>query len=230
MYCVKCGVKLENSEKECPLCQTRVYHPDIKIEEADLLFPPDKYPKQKPRSKALNGAFIVLFLIPLAISLIADWQTDGEISWFGYVAGALALGYVIFALPLWFRKPNPVIFVPCAFLAVGLYLLYISLVTGGGWFMSFAFPITGGMCLLCSAVVALLRYVKKGRLYIWGGAFLAFGGFMLLIEFLLDLTFGFSFKGWSIYPMSVFLLLGGALIYFAINTSAREMIERKLFF
>lgn len=230
MYCVKCGVKLEDSEKECPLCQTRVYHPDIKREEAQPLFPPDKYPKQKPRSKALNGAFILLFLIPFAISLISDWQTDGKISWFGYVAGALVLGYVIFALPLWFRKPNPVIFVPCDFLAAGLYLLYISLATGGGWFMSFAFPVTGGMALICSAVVALFRYLKKGRLYILGGAFIAFGGFMLLIEFLLGLTFGVGFNGWSFYPLCVFLLLGGALIYFAINSSAREMIERKLFF
>ena len=230
MYCVKCGVKLEDSEKECPLCQTRVYHPDIKREEAQPLFPPDKYPKQKPRSKALNGAFILLFLIPFAISLISDWQTDGKISWFGYVAGALVLGYVIFALPLWFRKPNPVIFVPCDFLAAGLYLLYISLATGGGWFMSFAFPVTGGMALICSAVVARFRYLKKGRLYILGGAVIAFGGFMLLIEFLLGLTFGVGFNGWSFYPLCVFLLLGGALIYFAINSSAREMIERKLFF
>ena len=34
-------------------------------------------------------------------------------------------------LPLWFRRPNPVIFVPVDFAAIGLYLLYINFATGG---------------------------------------------------------------------------------------------------
>ena len=29
MYCVKCGVRLADTEKVCPLCATRVYHPDL---------------------------------------------------------------------------------------------------------------------------------------------------------------------------------------------------------
>ena len=40
MYCVKCGVELADGEKQCPLCGTRVYHPDIQTNEA---FPP--YPR-----------------------------------------------------------------------------------------------------------------------------------------------------------------------------------------
>ena len=29
MYCVNCGVKLAPTESVCPLCGTRVYHPDL---------------------------------------------------------------------------------------------------------------------------------------------------------------------------------------------------------
>ena len=29
MYCIKCGVELADSEKVCPLCGTRVFHPDL---------------------------------------------------------------------------------------------------------------------------------------------------------------------------------------------------------
>ncbi len=69
------------------------------------------------------------------------------------------------------------------------------------------------------------------RLYIIkGGVFMALGAFMLLIEFLLGLTFGLRFIGWSIYPLVVLFLFGGLLIYFAINNAAREIMERKLFF
>ena len=27
MYCVKCGVELADSQRVCPLCGTRVFHP-----------------------------------------------------------------------------------------------------------------------------------------------------------------------------------------------------------
>ena len=29
MFCIKSGVKLENTERKCPLCGTEVCHPEI---------------------------------------------------------------------------------------------------------------------------------------------------------------------------------------------------------
>lgn len=230
MYCIKCGAKLADTEKVCPLCNTVVYHPDLTRTEARPLYPPHKFPPIKKRSKTLNGAILFMFFLPALISLIVDWQAGGGLTWFGFVVGALAVLYAIFALPFWFAKPNPVIFVPCAFAAIAVYVLYICLVTGGNWYLSFAFPILGAYTVICSAVVTLLHYLKKGRLYIWGGAFLAVGIFMLPIELLMCTTFVFDFKGWSLYPLLFFVFLGGLLIYLAINRSAREMMERKFFF
>ena len=230
MYCIKCGVKLADTEKKCPLCNTIVCHPDFKQTAERPLYPSNKMPKNDSGSKALNGAVIILFFIPLFVCFFADLSLDGKIEWFGYVAGALILSYVAFALPLWFKKPNPVIFVPCNFVAIALYLLYINFATGGSWFLSFAFPAVGGICLITCTVVTLMHYLHRGRLYILGGAFMALGVFMLLVEFLLKVTFGLRFIGWSIYPLVVLLLFGGLLIYIAINNAAREMIERKLFF
>ncbi len=230
MYCIKCGVKLADSEKKCPLCETRVYHPDIDILSGEPLFPSDKMPKAKSGSKALNGAVIILFLIPLIVCVFADISLNGVFGWSGFVAGALILGYIVFALPAWFNKPNPVIFVPCDFAAAGLFLLYINLVTGGNWFLSFAFPVTGGLCLITTAVVTLMYYLKKGRLYIIGGASILFGAFMLLIEFLMTVTFKLGFIGWSLYPLIVLILSGLLLIYLGFSPSARETLERKLFF
>ena len=230
MYCIKCGVKLKDTEKKCPLCNTMVYHPDFELIAERPLYPSYKMPQNPSGSKAFNGAVIILFLIPMLVCFFADWFLDGRIEWFGYVAGALMLSYVVLALPKWFKKPNPVIFVPCDFIASAVYLLYINQVTGGNWFLSFALPIVGGLCLITCTVVTLMYYLRRGRLYILGGAFMALGAFMLLIEFLTRITFGLQFIGWSIYPLVVLFLFGGLLIYFAINSSAREMMERKLFF
>ena len=230
MYCINCGVKLADSEKKCPLCNTVVCHPDFNVTVEQPLYPSNKMPKSNSSSNALNGTIIVLFLIPLLVCFFADLSLDGKMEWFGYVAGALIVSYIAVALPQWFKKPNPVIFVPCNFVVTALYLLYINLETGGTWFLSFALPVVGGICLITCTVVTLMYYLHKGKLYILGGAFIAFGLFMLLIEFLMGTTFGLRFIGWSIYPLVVLGLFGGLFIYFAIDDSAREIIERKLFF
>ena len=229
MYCINCGVKLENTEKICPLCDTKVHRPDV-IETKEPLYPAGRMPKLKHRSNTFNGAVIIMFLIPVVVSFLADFHIDRKLVWFGYVLGALILGYITFALPLWFKKPNPVIFTPCAFAGVTVYLCYINFITGGNWFLTFAFPVTGGFCVISTAVVTLTRYLKKGKLYIWGGAFILTGAFVVLIEYFISITFKIGFTGWSLYPFAVLVLLGGLLFYLAINKSAREIMERKLFF
>ena len=140
------------------------------------------------------------------------------------------VAYVFVALPIWFRKPNPVIFVPCDFAAVALYLLYINWALDGNWFLSFALPVLGGVALMISALIALLKYVKKGRLFMFGGFFILLGAFMMLLEFLMVYTFQLKFTFWSLYPLVTVVLFGGMLIYLAINKNAREMAKRKLFF
>ena len=229
MYCIECGVKLGDAEKKCPLCSTAVCHPSYVNRTGKSLYPSKKMPKKTSRSKALHGAVIILFLIPLFVCFAADLLLDGRLEWAGYVAGALMLSYIVYALPMWFRKPNPVIFVPCNFAATALYLLYINVATGGTWFLSFALPITGGLCLITCTVVTLLYHIRKGRLYIIGGAIMMLGAFMLLMEFLMGVTFRLPFIGWSIYPLCVLMLFGGLLIYLAINSSVCEMMKRKFF-
>lgn len=230
MYCIQCGVKLADTEKTCPLCGLRVYHPELNQPEAAPLFPHNAYPETAPRSLLGQIILTALYLIPMNIVLLVDTQLHQSVTWSGYVVGALLLSYVILVLPSWFSRPNPVIFVPCGFAAIGVYLLYINFATGGNWFLSFAFPITGITCFLVTAVVTLMRYTPKGAMYIFGGALIAFGLFSLLIEHLLYITFpSIRFVGWSLYPLGSLVILGGLLIFLAICRPAREKLERKLF-
>ena len=230
MYCVNCGVRLADSEKQCPLCGVVAFHPDIDRPEGERLYPQEKYPAPQVNSRAAVIVLSFLFLLPILITLLCDLQISGAVTWSGFVIGALLVSYVMLVLPLWFRKPNPVIFVPCGFAAVGLYVLYIDLVTGGGWFLSFAFPVVGGIGLIVTTVVVLLKYLRGGRLYIFGGAAIALGAFMPLMEFLLVLTFeGIRFRAWSLYPLIALVLLGVMLIVLAIHRPSRETMGRKFF-
>lgn len=231
MYCIQCGVELADTEKKCPLCKTWVYHPELGWQEATPLYPENQYPDEKRFSRGLPIFMTAVFSLALFFVLLCDLQLHGGVTWSGYAVGALAAGYVILVLPRWFKAPNPVIFVPCGFAAAAVYLLQLNLVTGGSWFMPFAFPVAGGLCLLTTSLVTLLKYVPKGKLFTVGGFCISLGGFMLLVEFLLHLTFARSGSpGWSLYPMAALVLLGGFLIFLGICRPAREAMERKFFF
>ena len=230
MYCVKCGVKLADSEVRCPLCGTRAFHPDILREEGEKLYPTKKYPSARKRTYWQQVFFTAAFVLPLLIVILCDMQFNMAITWSGYVIGALILGYVSIVLPSWFKKPNPVIFVPCDFAVLLLYLLYINIATGGKWFLSFALPVVGVVGAIVITVVALVYYLRRGKLFIFGGATIAFGAFMLLMEFLMCITFeGVYFKGWSLYPLISLAVIGGLLIFLGICRPARENMERKFF-
>lgn len=230
MYCIQCGVKLADTENKCPLCGTVPYHPTIRRTEAIPLYPRNRYPAIRINRWGALITATTAFLLPLLITLLCDLRINGHVTWSGYSMGALAVLYILTVLPFWFKAPNPVIFVPCDFAAALLYLLYINLASGGHWFMPFAFPTVGFLCLLVTALVTLLRYTRRGRLYIFGGAAVLLGAFMPLMELLLNITFARPhYAAWSIYPMTALVLLGGMLIFLAICRPARETMEQKFF-
>lgn len=227
MYCVKCGVELADSEKRCPLCGTEAFLPNGRGETPYPEFV-DEHEKLKPMGVIL----ILTCLITLAavLTVLIDVKMSHAMTWSGYSVCGLALFYVAAVLPMWFSHPNPVIFVPCDFAAAALYLLYIDLASGGRWFLSFAFPTVGAAALIVTAVIALVRYLKKGFMYIFGGLIIASGGYCMLIEFLLELTFGGG-RGfvWSLYPLVACFVLGMGIIVAAICPPIRETLKRKLF-
>ena len=231
MYCIKCGVELADSEKSCPLCQTPVFHPMFPRPEGEPLYPAAGDPPRKMRPWGLLLVVTaLLYLLPIIVTILIDLQVRGTITWSGYVVGALLVSYVAAVLPAWFHRPNPVIFLPCDFVALGLYLLYISLVTEGRWFLTFAFPVLGGIGLIVTSVVTLCRYIHRGRLYVFGGASITLGLFMPVLELLLNHTFHRPrFIGWSLYPLSALVILGIILLVIAMCRPVRDSFRKRFF-
>ena len=170
---------------------------------------------------------LTAFLIPMIVSVLCDLQFSGGLVWSGYVVGALVLAYLIVVLPMWFKKPNPVIFVPSDFAAVILYLLYINLATGGNWFLPFALPVLGYAALVICAVVILLYYLRCAHLYIFGAMSMAFGFYSIFVEMLIHINFAIHEKlVWSIYPAVTLFLIGIMLIVIAIVRPFRESLKK----
>ena len=116
------------------------------------------------------------------------------------------------------------------FAAIGLYLLYINFATGGHWFLTFALPVTGTIGVLVTTVVTLLRYVPSGTLYTLGGGLILAGGYAVLVEFLLNITFHLhdTFL-WSFYPLAVCVVLGVMLLVVAVCKPLRRSLHKKFF-
>ena len=231
MYCIKCGVELAESERVCPLCGTRVFHPDLPCGQGEPPYPPDEHPRHEEVSR-IGVMFVVsvCILLPAVISVLCDWRINGRITWSGFAVGGLVLLYILAALPMWFKRPDPVIFVPVDFAAIGVYLLYVDLATRGGWFFSFALPVTGAAMVLVTSVVTLLRYVPSGTLYTLGGGLILAGGYAVLVEFLLNVTFHLhdTFL-WSFYPLAVCVVLGAMLLVVAVCKPLRRSLHKKFF-
>ena len=228
MYCVKCGVRLLDGVARCPLCQTPVWNPDEALA-AEPSFS-DRYPIPPESRRYPILAFLTVLLLAVNLStLILCLTLYGRVSWSGYVMSACAVVYFSFIFPFWFKRREPLIFVPLAFLYISGYLLYICLYTGGDWFLSFAFPVTMIVGALTTASVALFRGGKRRRLIKTGGLLVAIGCSTMLIEFFEALSFGTKMFLWSLYPVCAFSLIGLFLILCGLIPPWRAYVERKLF-
>ena len=228
MYCVKCGVKLQEGADVCPLCGTPVWNPAPA--EGQPAYP-DQYPRAHRESNLPAAvALTVLCVTAIVVILTVCMRLYGTLSWGGYAISGVALFYVIFALPCWFRKYAGAVFIPVNHAAAALFVLYVCLATGGNWFLGFAFPIILISCLLSTALYCLLKYVRGGRLFILGGLLLGIGGFTVLIELFEHLTFGVDMFRWSLYSLPVFGVAGIFLLLAGMIPSLRHALEKRFFF
>ena len=228
MYCVKCGVKLQDGVNTCPLCNTPVWNP-VPAEESATY--PDQYPhKHKESNTPAAVALTVLCVTAIVVILTVCLKLYGALNWGGYAIGGIVLFYVIAVLPNWFRQAPGEIFIPADHAAAALFVLYVCIKTDGHWFMSFAFPVILCSCLLSTALICLLKYVRGGRLFIFGGFLLGAGAFTVLIEFFEHLSFSVVMFRWSLYSLLGFGAVGVFLLLAGMIPSLRRSLEKHFFF
>ena len=227
MFCIKCGVELTDGQTTCPVCNTRVYHPDIPIKQAAPTYPKKDFESEEFNRRGILFVITIFAMLAAALSIMFDLSISGEITWSGYVASGMGAFYVCVILPLWFKHTTPAIFVPCGFSSILALLLYVNMQTNGHWFLSFAFPVAGILGVILTTVTTLCHYLRRGYLYILGGGLMALGGWTLLIELFLHLTFELpDHVIWSPFPCTTLAVLGMMLIIVAIVPPFRESLRR----
>lgn len=229
MYCVKCGVKLADSETRCPLCGTVVYHPELPHPEAEPPYPPFQGREYVPNPSSWRLVVTLGALLAAILCIVVNITTAGHVTWGGFAAGGIGLGYLLLLLPFLFERPMPEVLLPLDLAGLLGYLLYIDLKTGGRWFLSFAFPVVGILGLLVIAVVVLCRHLRRGRLFVASGMFFFLSGFMMLLELFQVITFGGEMFRWSLYPTGALGAIAIFLLLAALIRPLRDALHRKFF-
>lgn len=231
-YCVKCGVKLGDSEKKCPLCQTIVYHPDLPpVVNAKTPFPKEHEAEMKKMSlrfKLLIATLIVL--LPTVLTVICDYSINSRMVWSGFVVSSVCLVYCLIFIPLFFQIRSVLIYLIIDFLSILLFQWYIAYSTGGTWFVVFSLPATCSVTLIVAAAMIFKRFTKASSLFISAVVFLLAGLDSVLIELLINKTFMNQVNFiWSYYPFVTFVVVGLILFLCDRNQRLKEKLTKKFF-
>ena len=152
------------------------------------------------------------------------------LTWSGFASGGILLVYVCIILPIWFHRPNPTVLVAIDFTVAAIFLLYINFATGGSWFLGFAFPAVLAAATITIALIALVRYVRRGYLYITAGVWVVLGFYVVLLEYLINTTFGMRDELiWSPYPFIACVMIGATFLVVAISRPLRDSLYKKFF-
>lgn len=231
MYCVYCGVKLQDGAAACPLCGTPVMLPGKPETEARNAWS-DRLPEENRRHGRTLAVWMVTTVLAAAnlACLILCLHSYGHVAWSGYVMMGTALAWVWLLFPMLFRRFRPMIFLPVDFACLAGFLLYICAKNGGSWFLSFAFPVTMIIGILTLLGVALFRYIRQGRLRLLGLYLVLIGCSFMLVELFQHITFGTAMFDWSLYCVCVFGALGLFLFVATLIPPLHAYLRKTFFF
>ena len=232
-YCVNCGVELEASLKECPLCHTPVINPKELNKEA----PPSPYPTDKGQvevviRKDLGILLAVVLAATSATCLILNLLVFNSSLWSLLVIGS-CLCLFVFTFPAIFYIKLPVyVTLLSDGASVMIFLFLITFVTESDvWFRQLGLPITVIVTALAEIFVLLARIfpftVLSCALYM----FVGIPAFCVALELLIRRMLEYPYRiSWSAVVLTVCVIIDFALVTILTKRRLRNEVRRRLHF
>ncbi|BBM59948.1 hypothetical protein JMUB5056_1536 [Leptotrichia hongkongensis] len=225
MYCIKCGVELEDGAKRCPLCETPV--PEIKgLEEKKFV---KEYPmininlyemKMKKVKKAIFLSFFTISIISILEVLFQNLIMYGKLEWGYYAIPSILifdLGLFVF-LDLYRMRTN-------LFLLLSGFTSYFLLLDFGDkkltWSIKRGIPIVIALYLISLVFSYVWDKHKSDRLKILNFFIFFVGIFLLILELIISKK-----MTWSIFS-SIPLFILSIMLRYAYK-SYKEEFKRRL--
>lgn len=231
-YCVNCGVKLADSEKKCPLCQTEVINPNIIIQKSISKPYPDNTITFKILPNSVKTLLVtVIFILPVAVSLICNYSISSVISWSKFVVLSLIFAYSISIYSiLCFKRNSNVFNILVYHVLLCTYLFAMNKLCKGNWFLTFAVPLVLLLFIYFLVITLVITRNHLTKLFCTGFIMLLSGVFCVFLETILN--FAFKFRTtilWSIYPCITLFIISIVLFIIDFNKPLKEQLGKKLF-
>lgn len=232
-YCVNCGVELDASLKECPLCNTPVINPkELEYKTGKSPFPKEKGQVEKVKRKD--------FAILLSVVLVAAGLTCGLLNLFVFRSSAWSLLIIGGCLILWVLFMPVIIYTKMSVytslfldgLAIGVYLYLITFVTkSDSWFFGLALPVMVFVSLMAESFALCMKKLPvtflTTALYVFSAAGILCTGLEVLIDWYLRQEIRLV---WSAVVLTVCMIIDIALITMLSRKRLRNAVRRRLHF
>jgi len=234
-YCVNCGVKLIESEKECPLCDCPVINPFGNKELPENAERP--YPKRRDILKGIvDRRFIIsvisiIYLISIIICAAVDFIINSAFTWSLITTTSILLGWAFIILPVIVNKKAAVVYITADFAL--LMLLFYSIASFSGtyvWVLTLAFPIAIAAYIFINIFTyGVLKNFLRG-LYTIAYILATTVIFCVITEFFVwkymraNIIEDYQFSFWPIYVLIPCLIIAGFLCFI----EKKKVIKRGL--
>ncbi len=232
-YCVNCGVELDGSLKECPLCNTQVINPN-EIPNTKKISP---FPKEKEQVEAVKrkdvGILVSIILFSTAVTCgCLNYFVFSSNLWSVTVIGACILLWVIlFPITIYDRLNIHFSILFDGLAMVGYLYLITWLTSTNDWFYGLGIPLVVFITILWEIYVFCTRNLPKSILTNALYAITALGILCVGIELLVDwYLYELIIFKWSAIVATVCIIIDIAIITLLSMRRFRDAIRRRLHF
>ena len=185
-YCVNCGVELEKSARQCPLCKTPVINPSQPPADEPPAYPEDIFIPKKTSGKYMAFMVTIVLFIPNLICAIINLFNPGTGHWSVYMVAVSALLWIFCVLPVFFKQKNPYVLLAVDTAAALLFTFVMSVFHGKSWFFRIALPVILGLAAMLAVMIYWLNRKKREWPFICTYIVGMLGVMALLLEFVIS--------------------------------------------
>lgn len=235
-YCVNCGVELEQSLKQCPLCNTPVINPrEMMREKQSKKLPP--FPEEKGQVEMVKRKDVAILLTTV---MVATSVVCGLLNLLVYSARPWSLAVIGACILLW------VILIPVAIytgqpiytsvlldgLGTAIYLYMLTFLSGSKeWFWRLGMPIVVLITLVAEFLVICLTMLPRSFLTNALYSFTVLAAFCIGLEILIDRYIrGAAELGWSAIVLTVCIIVNITIITLLSRKRLRNAVRKRLHF
>ena len=227
-YCVNCGVKLKESEKVCPLCNTKVINSNNLKTEFIPAYSQNIEKTKKVNKKYLCFLITIILMGVTIITVLCNLIFTGNITWSIYVVASILFLNSKLSFVLFKNKFFP-LFIDLLTTETLIYVIaYLN--NGLHWFYYLVCPFIFIIWIYIILCTFVLRKKKYNLLRRFSVAFSFISVILLIIESCIDM---YKYEkitiNWSIYAILPIIIIGTILFLISYNRKLIEEIKQRIF-